>query len=232
MTALNTLLNKVKVIGFDLDDTLWDNGIAINRAIDYQFEHIKKHLPHISNNELEVIYFNRVEQLVAQDPVKYEDMTRLRTESLQRLCDHYQLPHSIAHQAFQCFYQLRQKVQLFSVTKALLELLSRKFKLIAISNGNADLKTIGLAHYFEFCWRAGVDGRAKPSGDMLLKACTKMNIQPQQMLYVGDKLEMDYAAAQSSGCYGVVISSKDLPSDVLRFESLENFHNAIQLHLQ
>ena len=221
---LKDILAQVKVIGFDLDDTLWDNSQVIEAAIAEQFHCILSYLPDANLVELKQQYQQNVSLLLSDDSTRYEDVALLRSSALKLLCQHYGLKQEVAEQAFRIFVKKRQEVQLFEGCIDLLERLKSHYTLVAISNGNANLTTIGIRHYFQYHWCAGIDGRAKPHPDMLIKMCQKLAVSPMQMLYIGDKVSMDYAAAKAASCYGVVISQQQIAEDILSFPSLNAFY--------
>ena len=68
----------------------------------------------------------------------------------------------IAHEAFAVWHAARNQLEPFAEVFPALETLKRRFRLATLSNGNADLAVIGLAHHFEVSLNAGALGCAKP----------------------------------------------------------------------
>lgn len=207
VTRLKTILSHIRVIGFDLDDTLWDNRPVIQKAVDEKFLFLDKVLPNHSLNEIEAVYTYEVERRVTDDPMRYQDMTLLRQEALASLCQHFDLSDSVAEQAWDVFYRLRQNFILYQDAKPLLKKLSERFILMVISNGNARLDHTSIAGYFDEHWQAGKNGRAKPSPEMLHKAMQHYDCRPEEYLYVGDNMNIDMRAVIDAGCYGLLIPS-------------------------
>lgn len=61
------------------------------------------------------------------------------------------------------------------------------------------LKAARLDRFFEHTLCADFAEDRKPSPNLILQACTRMRIQPRDMLYVGDS-RSDIIAARSAGC--------------------------------
>lgn len=231
--TLSQIFRNVQVIGFDLDDTLWNNRTVIKDAIDAQFRYLEEQLPNIARAEIETIFTVRVEELVIDDPIRYQDVSLLRMHALEEVCAHFKLSKDHSQQAYDKFFSARQNIELFPKAEPLLKLLNSKMRLVAISNGNATLDSTGIEQYFEFYWRAGAHGLAKPNKDMLIKTCRHFSIDPAQLLYVGDHVKYDYQAASNAGAHSVIISGQSYPdyqdSEFLQFSNLNDFYQASKM---
>ncbi|NVJ59166.1 MAG: HAD-IA family hydrolase [Gammaproteobacteria bacterium] len=205
--AFSSWMSSIKVIGFDLDDTLWNNSDVIIKAIDAQYQYFMDHQLNSSRQELEAAYVSISQKLISAQPKRYQDVTQLRNETLKQLCVHFGLDLKHAMGAFSAFYKQRQKVKLYDEVIPLLEKLSQKYTLMVISNGNSNLEDIGIADFFNVHLQAGRDGEAKPSGDMLLKALSFYDLKPHEYLYVGDNFHTDGQAVINAGVKGLVIPS-------------------------
>jgi putative hydrolase of the HAD superfamily len=238
LSTLQQMLTQSKVIGFDLDDTLWDNKPVIKRAITLQFDFLQKQLPDLSRDAIEQEYATMVKQALTHiedsgDVKRCHDMSLLRQMALKSFCESHHLDEAIAHQTYDVFYQARQQFIPFPEAEKLLELLAKKFRLVAISNGNASLVHSELNDYFSFHWRAGVDGKAKPDPDMLLKAMADCQVSCNEFIYVGDSLDIDGAAANraNSFCWLLsdLISEKQHSTDrQLVFRSISELLSSIE----
>jgi len=72
-----------------------------------------------------------------------------------------------------------------------------------ISNGFADLQSIGLAEHFKVSFAAHTFGCAKPNPRIFLAACDALGMMPQEVAYVGDDLQLDVHGAQAVGMHGI-----------------------------
>jgi putative hydrolase of the HAD superfamily len=73
----------------------------------------------------------------------------------------------------------------------------------SVTNGNADLQTIGLARHFEASVAAPGFGVAKPDPRIFLEACRLLDVAPEETVYVGDDLRLDVYGAQRAGLRAV-----------------------------
>ncbi|AOE48843.1 HAD-IA family hydrolase [Kangiella sediminilitoris] len=191
---------KVKVISFDLDDTLWDNSGVIEQCEQELYNFLcKKHPPFAEHYSRETMH--RVsEQFIAQDIPHYENMTTLRKAVIEHMLLETAGDLNLVNQAFAVFYYWRNQVSIPQVSLQVLKHLQQNYTLFAVSNGNSNLHWLGLMQYFEKHFIAGVHGRAKPSADMLHKVCALKNIEPQELLHVGDSHETDIKSSLAADC--------------------------------
>ena len=192
--------SKVKVISFDLDDTLWDNSGVIEKCEQELYNFLcKKHPPFGEHYSIETMH--RVsEQFLAQDVPHFDNMTTLRKAVIEHMLLETAGDLNLVNQAFGVFYYWRNQIQIPELTYQLLDKLNKQYSLFAVSNGNSNLYWLGLMDYFEKHYIAGVDGRAKPSADMLHKICGLKNIEPQELLHIGDNHDTDIQSSINADC--------------------------------
>jgi hypothetical protein len=77
------------------------------------------------------------------------DLSGLRRESIRQALGHAGEDTALAEPAFDLFFAHRQKVDLYDDALPALEFLSARWPVIALSNGNANVHTIGLGRYFQ-----------------------------------------------------------------------------------
>jgi putative hydrolase of the HAD superfamily len=64
-------------------------------------------------------------------------------------------------------------------------------------------------------------GKRKPSPEAFLYALEKLNVKPEEAIFVGDDLERDYQGAQRIGMRAIMINRKGKPiADVKSITSL------------
>lgn len=190
----------IKVISFDLDDTLWDNSGVIERCEKETYEFLcEKHPPFAEHYSQEAL-LRISEQLLAEDAPHFDNMTTLRKAVLKHALIETAGDLNLVNQAFAIFYYWRNQVTIPNITYKLLQQLSKKYSLFAVSNGNSNLYWLGLMQYFEKHYIAGVDGRAKPSAEMLHRICKLKGIEPKQLLHIGDSHETDIQSSINAKC--------------------------------
>lgn len=190
-------------LSFDLDDTLWPIAPVMGRAEQALDAWMKLHCP-----EAHVAWpIERMrglrDQVWMEHPDLQHDFTSTRIISLRRAL----LPLGYGEQhvegAFEAFFAARNQVELFPEVRGALERLAQRHVLIAISNGNADLKRIGLADLFRFSVHAREHGKAKPSRCIFDAASTRLGVAAAEVLHIGDHPEQDVQAALDAGMAAV-----------------------------
>lgn len=193
---------SIRLITFDLDDTLWSVQPVIVAA----------------DNTLRAWLASNAERLDALTP---ERLQQLRSEVVQRQPDldrrvsevRYQVllraflqsgyaeseARETAEQAFQVFLAARQNVELFADVLPTLEQLRRDYMLGALSNGNADVRRVGLGEYFSFALNADMLGVAKPEPQVFLAALARAQVKPGHSIHIGDHPHDDVFGAQQVG---------------------------------
>lgn len=195
-------LAPIAAMTFDLDDTLYDNRDVIRRTEAESVRFLQRLHPALSR--MESADFQRLRaELREQEPEIYHDVTEWRRRTVEHtLCRVGLNPTAARHgaqQAMEHFAHWRSQIVPTQETHEVLQALSERWPLVAITNGNADPTRFGLDRYFRFILRAGPDGRAKPFSDMYHLTAEKLGVAPGQILHVGDDLTTDVAGAVRSG---------------------------------
>jgi HAD superfamily hydrolase (TIGR01549 family) len=218
--------SPIKAISFDLDDTLYSNKPVMQaiekKMIAYFSDTLNAHKfkPNILNqNFSQRFWYQFRQQAISQQANLSHDVVQVRLVSYRLGLEQMGFTASIAQQmaqkALDYFISLRSDFTVPESSKQFLANLSGKYPLVAISNGNVDTKTLGIAHYFQHIYHAGwqKDGslfKQKPAKDMFEVACQKLAIKPQQLLHVGDCGRADIQGALSAGCQTAWFSCYDV----------------------
>jgi putative hydrolase of the HAD superfamily len=191
----------IKVVSFDLDDTLYNNDYIIKRSeqavITYltnQFQ-IAGH----SFNAHEMIALKK--RLIKNEPIKYENLTLLRKKTLSLFCEKLLNTKMVVEEAMNIFFKQRHNVMLSKEMFACLEALSERYTLVSVSNGNASLKMLSIASFFTHSYSPQKGYRAKPHPEMLQSVLNHFNISPMELLHIGDNILFDGMAAKNVGCH-------------------------------
>lgn len=191
---------RIRLLTFDLDNTLWDVNLVIRRAEATMIDWLDRHRPHwraIGPAGLPLLR----QQILQAHPQFAHDLTTLRKLLLLELL--LQTGHSRedartgSEMAFDAFYSERNQVELFPGVRQTLESLSKDYELHALSNGNADIHRAGLGDLFQHHFSAAGVGRAKPHPDMFLAALKASGHVAAEAVHIGDHPEQDVAAAQA-----------------------------------
>lgn len=194
---------RLKAITFDLDDTLWPVDPVIRQAECAMHEWLAANCPEVAERyDVETMRALR-RRIGAEHPHLAHDFSALRRHSLERALHEHGYDGEHVNGAFDAFFAARQEVTLFEDAIPVLERLRGEYRLGSISNGNADLEVIGLAHLFPVRVHARHLGHAKPAPEIFRAACERLGCEPGQVLHVGDDPALDVAGARAAGMQAV-----------------------------
>ena len=203
-------LKIVKAITLDLDDTLWPVWPTIERA-EKALEHwLKQHAPATA-----VLFANASvrdeirSQLVSTRPELKHNLSALRRESIRMALQRSKENPLLAEPAFEVFFAERNRVVLFDDATPALAFLAARFPVVALSNGNADIKTIGIAAYFRASVSAQAFGVAKPDARIFHAAAGAGGVYPEHVLHIGDDPGLDVLGALNAGMQTVWLNRPD-----------------------
>ena len=229
-------LSKIKAISFDLDDTLYSNKPvmqAIEKKMIAYFVNLTvfKGLAFDQHKVLDHrFWYCFRHQATVQQPDLAHDVVQVRLVTYRLGFISLGLNERVAEQQAQAaldyFIALRSDFIVPEPSKKLLAKLSKKYPLIAISNGNVDTKALGIAQYFQHIYHAGwqTDGtllRQKPASDMFSLACQQLTIKPSQLLHVGDCGRADIQGALLAGCQTAWLSLYDVGKPITVLPHIE-----------
>ncbi len=192
-------MRNVQAIIFDLDNTLWDVGPVILRAEHAMLAYLADRYPRILELHTADSMRDVRARMAIEHPAMRHDFTWLRKQALRAHALEAGYPGSLAEEVFEVFYRARNEVALYDDVLPSLEGLRRRFRLFAISNGNADLDVIGLASYFEGSLAAREAGMLKPDPRIFALLLERAGLGPQQAVHVGDDPEADVEGARGAG---------------------------------
>lgn len=191
----------IKLLGFDLDDTLWDNRPVMIRAEKILAEFLEEA---VSGYQHKPETLGPIRQKVMdQHPELIGKITLFREKILYLALAAHGLPetqaHTMAQRAMDVFLDARSQIELFPGVRDMLETLCDAYTLCALSNGNSSVTAVGLDHVFKFHINADQVAAPKPAPDMFQEALARQNLNPSHMVYIGDHPTMDVDAAASIG---------------------------------
>lgn len=194
---------KIKVLSFDLDDTLWPCYPTIERAEQLLYQWLSKHVPAITEKYNPEELREKRHLLLNSHIELAHDLTKLRIKSFEQLTQELALSTDWIDPAFEIFYEARQRVTLYDDVKPVLDELSKRYQMVSLTNGNASPVKTGVNHWFEFSLNSATVGKLKSEPDIYLQVQKQVNIEPGQMLHIGDHPVHDIAGAQSAGVFAV-----------------------------
>ncbi|GIZ53239.1 HAD family hydrolase [Noviherbaspirillum aridicola] len=201
---------SIKAVLFDLDDTLWPIVPVIRRAEDLMYDWLQRHAPQVAQRVSIEGMRQRRQELMRTDPVYQLDLRRLRHAVLAEAFRETGEDEALAEHAMAVFSKARNEVEPYEDVLPVLGRLRSRHRLGTISNGVADLGTIGLAHLFDASVAAWHFGKAKPDPAIFAAACDALEVAPADALYVGDDLLLDVQGAQRAGMRAAWLRRPDL----------------------
>jgi HAD superfamily hydrolase (TIGR01509 family) len=192
-------MQNIRAICFDLDNTLWDLAPVIPRAERRLHRWYAQYYPRVT----ELFSLQRmleVREAVLRDrPELLHDLSAMRLLALEFMAREAGYPAAMAHEAFDVFQEQRNAVTLYSDVVPVLESMRATHSLFALTNGNADLQAIGIAHLFEQVFTARELGIAKPDLGVYAAVTVASGFAAEEILHVGDDPDNDIVAAAQAG---------------------------------
>lgn len=190
---------NIRAISLDLDDTLWEIGPVIRRAELQLWQWLCANFPKIPERFSAEDMLQMREQVISEHRQFSHDFRFLRRIVLERVARESGYSADLVDPAFDVFDAARNRVEFFPDVLPALEYLHSQFTVIAVTNGNANLHTIGIRHLFHDVVTAAETGAAKPARPIFDEAVRRSGVSPVEMLHVGDHPECDVAGAMQAG---------------------------------
>jgi putative hydrolase of the HAD superfamily len=132
------------------------------------------------------------------------DLRRQALYEVQLHCGYSEeLAREGAEAAFDAFLRMRHQVEPYERALEVLQALSERYVLGALTNGNADIFKVDIGEYFDFAFSAEQIGASKPLPDMFHASMNQSGAAGHEMVHVGDHPEHDVAGARAVGIYTV-----------------------------
>ena len=224
----------IRAITVDLDDTLWPCEPTIMRAERLALEYLTRHAREvIAPWSIERLRERRMAIHAARPELKHDFVTirRLALQEAFRAAgadDAQSAP--IIERSLEVYMNARHEVDLYPEVRACLERLSTRYRIGSLSNGNACLVTIGMDHLFHSMIAAHTHGASKPDPALFHLACRELGCEPEEVVHVGDDIELDVRAARAAGLHAVWLNrgsrswpGDDVPDTVADLEAFERW---------
>ncbi len=201
---------RIRAISLDLDDTLWPVLPIIERAEQVLHEWLVAHAPMAAALFSSPAALREIrDHMAASKPELKHDLSALRRESIRLALYRAGEDPLLADAAFEAFFAERQRVTLFEDAAPALEFLARRFPLVSVSNGNADVQRVGLAGYFRASISARDFGVGKPDPRIFHAAAGALDVPPEAVLHVGDDATLDALGALNAGMQAAWINRSE-----------------------
>ena len=201
--------DSIRAITLDLDDTLWPIDRVIERAEAVLHGWLEAHAPGVAKSLPPPSFAAYRRALALELPAIAHDYTALRLEALRRAMRQHGADPALAEPGMEIFLCARNEVELFPDVLEALERLSGRYRIVSLSNGNADLASMGIVRYFAAITNARSAGVAKPDARIFRAACASVDTPPDAVLHVGDDPDLDVRGALGAGMRAAWINRHD-----------------------
>lgn len=196
---LQQSLNRIEVISFDLDETLWPLESVIEKAEATLYQWMQANTPRVTDSCSPPQLLEMRKRLAAEQPALQGDVTRMRKHALQAVFSEFGYSTELVDKAFDVFFVARSQVTLYNGARELLERLKGHYKLAALTNGNADLSIVGIDHLFDDIQLASLENPAKPDPAMFVRCAANLGVDTRAILHVGDNPQTDVGGGINAG---------------------------------
>jgi putative hydrolase of the HAD superfamily len=192
-----------QVLSFDLDDTLWPVAPVIAAAERTLLSWLRERHPQtVNGHDLETLRALR-DGVSRRYPERSHDLTFLRHRALKDLFGAAGHAESLADEALEVFFSARNRVEFYADVRPALTRLRARYRLFAISNGNADLQRCGIADLFTGHVTARAAGAAKPDARIYAALLEMTGVDATRVLHIGDDPLADVVGAMRAGMQAV-----------------------------
>jgi putative hydrolase of the HAD superfamily len=192
-------MGATRVISLDLDDTLWPVAPVIAAAETALHEWLQQRYPRaVRGHSTHTMRALRA-KIAAQFPEQSHDLTFVRRRALAAQFIGAGYAESACEEALEVFLAARNRVEFFDDVRPALERLRARYRLFALSNGNADLERCGLSAFFDGHVSAIAAGAAKPDARIFAALRDMAGVAPDEILHVGDDPITDVVGARQAG---------------------------------
>ena len=235
--------SQVRVITFDLDNTLWDVSTVISGAERRMTAWLGEQAPEVVTLYRDGRAVSEIRaELIAEQPAIAHDVSRLREQLLYRCLRRAGFAEArargLAAEAFTVFLDARHEIEFFDGALDVLRRLSRDYTLGSLTNGNADPKRLGLDRYFAFSFSAASVGVGKPAPAMFEKVLSHNKVRASETIHVGDHPVDDIKGAANVGMHTIwtngphqqyAFAANTEVEPTAKIEQLDELEDAIRL---
>ena len=211
----------IKIISFDLDGTLVKNTYA-DRVWLEGFPILFSKEKNISIQESKDFLFKEYDN-VGMERKEWYDI------------DWWFTRFEIKKSWKKLLYSYRRYIQIYPETKKIISKLSKKYKLIIISNAKREfidiqIKETEIEQYFSNIFSSLSDFESvKKIPDVYKKVCKKLAINVNEIIHVGDNKEFDFLSPQKMGIRSYYLNREKTESGDNILYTLSEFEKKIEL---
>lgn len=220
-------MRNYKAILFDLDDTLINRDQAVDKMFSLILEKCYEGVPHPAKDEM-------LHRFREYDKGSYGDNNKINV--LESLFDEFPPHYRLPRQDIQDFWN-HHFPRCFSInqhTLTILNTIKQHVKVGIITNGStqrqkAKILNSGLNSYFDTIIISEEVGMTKPDKRIFELALDELNVQPEDVLFVGDHLEKDISGCQHAHMKGIWFNPQRIKNDtdIKPYAEIDSFDRLI-----
>ncbi len=190
---------RILALTLDLDDTLWPVLPALERADHAVDAWLQQHHPDVAR-AWPVTAMRELRMKVAiERPDLAHDFSTQRQLTLQHAFASCGIATAPVDVLWEIYFAARNSVELYPDSLPALMRLTARWPLASLTNGNADLERVGIHRHFHHHISARNTGAAKPDPRIFLAAAECLGVAPENILHIGDDVELDVVGARDAG---------------------------------
>lgn len=184
---------------------------VLDRAETTLYQWLAQHYPRITQSFNPAQMVEQRQLFMAREARYSIDLSALRREFLQYLGDSHDYDgDTVAEQGFEIFFHARQQVEFYADVLPGLAQLQQRFRLGAISNGNASIEHVGLGDLIEHSVSASELQAAKPDRRIFDALAQCFATPAEQIVYVGDHPIYDVIGPRDAGYQTIWINREGI----------------------
>ncbi len=193
------MFDKVRLICFDLDDTLWPCHRVIRAAEAECYDWLERETPRLTARYTPEQLREHRFATGRKHPEIAHDLTEVRLRSLAALLQEEGYGNGLARRASDVFRAARNRVTPYADVIEALARLRETYTLVSVTNGNSQIECTPLHGSFDHSLTAAEVGAAKPDPAIFHAASRSSGIPLDAFLHVGDDPVRDIQAARELG---------------------------------
>jgi FMN hydrolase / 5-amino-6-(5-phospho-D-ribitylamino)uracil phosphatase len=202
---------RIRLITIDLDDTVWPCAPVIQDAEEVLYAWLAERAPRLTAVHDPASLRSHRFALMQERPEIAHDVTAVRLFALRALMDQYGYQQQLADDAMVLFQQCRNRVTPYADVRTALARLRERYRLVSVTNGNAQVHHTALRDSFDRSLTAAEAGAAKPDPALFKLAMDWAGVGVDETLHIGDDPLRDVEAARSHGLRAVWVNRDGLP---------------------
>ncbi|MDX1381511.1 MAG: HAD family hydrolase [Xanthomonadales bacterium] len=209
------LERRPAALSLDLDDTLWPIWPAIEAAEKETMAWFAERCPKLVERfDIPALRELRLDVL-RRHPELDHDISSLRRKTFAYALESCGYGDELAREAFEVFFAARMRVTPFDEVMRVLARWRSEYRLVGLTNGNADLAALGMAEFIPEVIRAVEVGRSKPAPEAFRAVQQRVGVPAGEIVHIGDHPEQDVEGARGAGFQVIWLNrdARDWPLD-------------------